>query len=213
MSLVVDATTAYIRFLDEQPILSQALTMSAFGGLGNFLAQTHEIRTSHEPYDWSRVRKFTCKGIGCGILWSHWFMLAEIWSAGLTIWFLRQANVPLNDAKMYAIVRTVASILLEQFVASPIIYGLWDLPLISLMDGEPVNKIPSHVRQKLLKLLVANAKLWTFLNILIYNIPLNMRVLMVSLGDIIWEMIVSTVTSKPVEEVEDEEEACKKKPS
>jgi len=202
MSLLADATTAYSRFLDEQPILSQTLTMTAFGGLGDILAQTHEMRTSHQPYDWKRVGKFLCKGVGCGILWSQWFMLAEIWSEFLTSWLLRQTNV--EDVKMFAIVRTIVNLLLEQFVAFPIIFGLWDLPSIAFMDGAALHKIPGVVRQKLVELLIANAKLWTVLNVLIYNVPLNLRVLVVSIGDIIWEIIVSTVTSKPNEGDEDD---------
>lgn len=205
MSILADATTAYNRFLMEQPLLSQTLTMSAFCGLGDFLAQTNNVRISHKPYDWKRVGKFTCKGIGCGILWSHWFMLAEIWSESLATWFLQQTNVSDDNVKMFTIVRTIANLLLEQFVACPLIFGLWDLPIIAIMDGIALDKIPDNVRQKLLKLLIANAKLWTVVNILIYNIPLNLRVLVVSIADLFWESIVSTVASKPVDDEDDED--------
>jgi hypothetical protein len=207
MSLITDNTTAFKALLielGEKPILAQTLTMSAFCGLGDFLAQTNSMRTSSTSvcYDWKRVAKFACKGIGCGIIWSHWFMLAEIWSTTLTVWILQQHHV---DVKLFAIVRTIVNLLLEQFIACPLIFGLWDLPIISLMDGKPLIKIPGIVRQKLIKLLIANAKLWTVANVVIYNAPLNLRVLLVSLADLFWESIVSTVASKHEEENDDEE--------
>lgn len=130
-------------------------------------------------------------------------MLAEVWSESLTIWILQ--NYSNNNVKMFAIVRTIVNLLLEQFVACPIIFGLWDLPAIAIMDGITLNKIPGIVRQKLVTLLIANAKLWTVVNILIYNIPLNLRVLVVSFADLFWESIVSTVASK-LEQEEDLDE-------
>ena len=196
--------------------MSQALTMSAFSGLGDFLAQTNNMRTTSSAaaatttttttttstsscYNWKRVARFTCKGIGCGIIWSHWFMLAEIWSQNLTVWILQHHYN--YDVKLFAIVRTIVNLLLEQFLACPIIFGLWDLPFISFMvDGTPLFKIPGIVRQKLVTLLIANAKLWTVVNVVIYNIPLNLRVLVVSIADLFWESIVSTVTSNREEE-------------
>lgn len=203
MSLLADATSAYNRFLNEQPILSQTLIMSAFCGLGDFLAQTNDKRKSDKPYNWKRVGKFTCKGIGCGILWSHWFMLAELWSESLTKWFLQSSHMD-DTVKTFTIVRTIVNLLLEQFLACPIIFGLWDLPIIAIMDGKSLGEIPDNIRAKLRKLLVANAKLWTVVNVLIYNVPLNLRVLVVSIADLFWESIVSTVASRPLGDDEDE---------
>jgi hypothetical protein len=94
---------------------------------------------------------------------------------------------------MHTIVRTIVSILLEQFIACPIIFGLWDLPILSIMHGSPLAIIPGIVRQKLLKLLIANAKLWTVVNVVIYNIPLRFRVLVLSIADIFWESLVSSI--------------------
>jgi hypothetical protein len=72
---------------------------------------------------------------------------------------------------METVIYTIVSIALEQFVASPIIYGLWDIPLLSFLHGTPLAKIPAVVRQKLLPLLIANAKLWTVVNVLIVQCP------------------------------------------
>lgn len=205
MSALTAATLAYSRFLAEQPILSQVLTMSAFCGLGDLLAQTlRAVKNPRSPYDWKRVAKFTAKGIGCGVIWSHWFLLAELWSDFVTTWIMRHYLLT-QHVKLFAIVRTIINLLLEQFVACPVIFGLWDLPIISVMDGVSLKLIPGVVRQKLFKLLIAHAKLWTIVNVMVYNIPLNLRVLLVSVADLFWESIVSTVASKP-DETNDEEQ-------
>jgi hypothetical protein len=98
-----------------------------------------------------------------------------------------------DSSNIHTVVRTIVSILLEQFIACPVIFGLWDLPILSLMHGSPLTSIPGIVRQKLLKLLIANAKLWTVVNIVIYNIPLKFRVLVLSIADIFWESLVSSI--------------------
>jgi hypothetical protein len=134
------------------------------------------------------------KGIGCGIIWSHWYELAETWSEALTLWFVGQTKLSSDSSNIHTIVKTIVSILLEQFIACPIVFGLWDLPILSIMHGSPLASIPGIVRQKLLKLLIANAKLWTIVNVLIYNIPLRFRVLVLSISLIFWESIVSSIT-------------------
>lgn len=99
-----------------------------------------------------------------------------------------------DNSNFHTIIQTIVSILLEQFIASPIIFGLWDLPILSLMHGAPPASIPGIVRQKLPKLLITNAKLWTFVNIFIYNIPLKFRVFVLSIAIVFWESLVSSIT-------------------
>jgi hypothetical protein len=98
-----------------------------------------------------------------------------------------------DSSNIHSVVKTIASIMLEQFIACPIIFGLWDLPILSIMHGSPLRSVPGIVRQKLLKLLIVNAKLWTVVNVVIYNIPLRFRVLVLSIADIFWESLVSSI--------------------
>jgi Mpv17 / PMP22 family len=172
--------------------------MSLFNGLGDLMAQTRALRTETPPstksYDWRRFRRFLLKGIGCGILWSRWYILADDWSEFLTMRFLGGAKMLPDNSNFHTIIQTIISILLEQFIASPIIFGLWDLPILSLMHGAPPASIPGIVHQKLPKLLITNAKLWTFVNIFIYNIPLRFRVFVLSIAIVFWESLVSSIT-------------------
>ena len=196
MSIPNEVSTLYSQFLVVPPLVTQTLTMSAFCGLGDLWAQTQALRTeapSRRSYDWRRVRRFLLKGIGCGIIWSHWFKLAEAWSEALTLWFVVQTKLSPDSSNTHTILKTIVSVLLEQFIACPIIFGLWDLPILSIMHGSPLASIPGIVRQKLLKLLIANAKLWTVVNVVIYNIPLRFRVLVLSIADIFWESLVSSI--------------------
>lgn len=195
MSIVVDVLAAYNRLLSDNPLLAQTLTTSAFCGIGDLMAQTRSVWREKASYDWKRTSKFLLKGIGCGIIWSHWFVIADLWSQSFTMWSMQVAKIPIDNLKAFAILRTIASLLLEQFVACPIIYGLWDLPILSIMNGEPLRNIPGIVRYKLLTLLVANAKLWTIVNVLIYNVPLKFRVLVWSMADLVWESFVSSIAN------------------
>ena len=195
-------------------LATQAATMSMFSGMGDVLAQTLErhqaakvnsvtssaTTISRIPHDWSRTRRFFLKGIGCGLIWTALYQIAESWSHALTNSMIDSFKATLTPQSLYrwkAIVYTLVSIALEQFVASPIIFGLWDIPLLSYLHGTPVAKLPGVVRKKLLPLLIANAKLWTFVNILIYNVPLQFRVAALSCADLIWQTILSTSLASP----------------
>jgi hypothetical protein len=198
MSIPFGVLTIYDRFLDATPRMMQIISMSVFCGLGDLFAQSQVLfRTERSlamrSYDWKRCHRFLLKGIGCGIIWSQWFILADAWSEIMTVWFMGQAKMSPDNPSVRTIVCTTANLLLEQFIACPIIFGLWDLPVLSIMNGRPLSSIPAIFCKKLLRLLVLNAKLWTVVNIVIYNIPLKYRVLLVSITDIFWESLVSTI--------------------
>eukprot|EP00978_Attheya_sp_CCMP212_P040972 scaffold229402_cov66-Attheya_sp.AAC.1 len=170
--------------------------MSVFSGIGDFIAQKSGSYKNSKPFDWRRCRRFAMKGIGCGIIWSYWFWIAEIWSESMTLWVVDSVKfLKAENQSTHAVVKTISSILLEQCVACPIIFGLWDIPVISLMNGTPMRDIPKRVKGKLWMLLLAYAKLWTLFNVVIYNVPLKCRIFVMSFGDLIWESIVSSMAT------------------
>jgi len=98
------------------------------------------------------------------------------------------------------------NILMEQFLICPILFTLWDIPITSVMRGTEVKQIPKQIDDKLIPLLTANAKVWTLVNVITYNIPLQYRLLFTSGASIVSETINSSITSKqeiqiPVEQV------------
>jgi Mpv17 / PMP22 family len=185
-------------------LLTQSATMSVFSGVGDIIAQSLERRktvSGHDGlqyHDWTRTKRFLMKGLGCGLIWTAWYQIAEIWSHAITN-ILQSVIVgthttwsPILLLRIQTVLSTITSILLEQFIASPIIFAFWDIPLLSYLHGVPIARLPGEVRRKLIPLLIANAKLWTLVNILIYNVPLHYRVAALSLADLAWQTILST---------------------
>jgi len=160
-------------------------------------SQQQENHGNEFSFDPERTGRFVLKGLGGGLIWSQWYGIADGWSAILCQDVL--SSFELLSGTQTA-VRTAISIGLEQFIACPIVYALWDIPLPTYLSGVPAKEVPHQVKNKLGGLLVENAKVWTFVNALIYNIPLEWRVLAVSTADIFWQAVVSSVTSKDISE-------------
>eukprot|EP00535_Pseudo-nitzschia_heimii_P010696 CAMPEP_0197194444 /NCGR_PEP_ID=MMETSP1423-20130617/29234_1 /TAXON_ID=476441 /ORGANISM="Pseudo-nitzschia heimii, Strain UNC1101" /LENGTH=234 /DNA_ID=CAMNT_0042647867 /DNA_START=421 /DNA_END=1125 /DNA_ORIENTATION=+ len=171
-------------------------------------------------YDPKRGIVYFFKGLGSGVMWAWWFDMAEVWSVELT-----QSTISygcsnfdgsgfqqLQEAMGFAAcvtgadrlsapaqtLRTAINILLEQFLVCPIWFSLWDIPVTSLMRGCPSGCVPAQIREKLAPLLVANAKVWTLVNVVTYNIPLEYRLLFTSAASIVSEAINAGITSKQV---------------
>jgi phage tail protein X len=189
---------------------------------------TDVSRSSNQIYDPKRGLVYFFKGLGSGIMWAWWFDMADVLSMELTesalsygsgiddggsssfqeaqevIDFATSAAVlagtAANDGLSVAAqtIRTAINIFLEQFLVCPILFTLWDIPVTSTMRGCPAEQVPTQIREKLLPLLVANAKVWTLVNVVTYNIPLEYRLLFTSAASIVSESINSGITSKQV---------------
>jgi Mpv17 / PMP22 family len=212
-SIVVNA---YSYAMENHYLVTQAITMAIFSGIGDYVAQSLERRqqTTIQPednhttkntapaiahqsiggHDWKRTMRFMIKGIGCGVIWARWYEINEWWSTGIARAAVSSFSPSSQSVRRtQTIVYTLFSILLEQFIASPLIFGLWDIPLLSFLYGTPIAKIPAAVRKTLIPLLIANAKLWTMVNVLIYNVPLKWRVGALSCAELVWQAILSSI--------------------
>ena len=186
----------YFHCLTHRPLATESVTAGCMAGLGDYLAQ----RKSKKPYNPKRSIHFILKGLGEGIMWSIWYHKADRWVATLTEMAVGSGWLAPG---MTAVYRTIWSLLLDLFVACPLIFGLWDIPFPAMMSGTPLREIPRQIKSKLGELLVASVKLWMPVNVLIYNSPLRYRVLMMATADVFWQSIVSAVTSREL--VSDEE--------
>ena len=119
-------------------------------------------REERGELDWSRTSSFALTGLGSGAAWTLWYDVADALTA------------PLQDD---AVLRTLAACSLEQFCFCPVIFATYQIPCAVLQNGGRIDEIPAQVQARIGDLLVANAKLWTPANILIYNVPLQWRVL------------------------------------
>lgn len=182
-------------------------------------ADTFTLRLLDQPkqVDLERLRRFMLKGLGGGVIWSYWFALNDQWTNEAMmqpLWLQGDQSVTLlsllggaaegETPVSVAIGKTIVAILLEQFIAVPIIYTFWDIPVPTLLSKTQDNQsIPLQVQQKLPALLVDNAKVWTVANLVVYNSPLQYRVLVSSVADIVWQSILSShvMTTEPEEDV------------
>jgi hypothetical protein len=91
---------------------------------------------------------------------------------------------------------TVSAILLEQFVACPLVYSSWDIQFPMIMNGAPVESVPGQVKGKIGPLLLENAEVWSFLNVVIYNLPVQYRLPTMSVADIFWQLVIASVAAE-----------------
>jgi protein Mpv17 len=165
--------------------------------------QTTDTLYSYDP---RRGLAYLFKGLGGGIIWACWFDIADLWSKDLDnlifsnegIWYAPGVDWSAS-LYLHQVVQTVISILLEQFLVCPILYSCWDIPVTALLRGSPARQIPLQINEKLRPLLIANAKVWTPVNCITYNIPLEFRVLFTSAADIVWQTINASITSRDIQ--------------
>jgi hypothetical protein len=222
-----DLVSAYSYCLEHHHLPTQSATGGVFSGVGDAIAQissnrkentqTESSSNTESQYDPKRTLHYFIKGLGGGIVWAYWYESADAWSLDLThkvfpevvtttTLLLDGETVPttttLGVVEHYTnfeqAIRTVISIALEQFLAAPIVYSLWDIPVPALLKGSPPRQIPAQIEAKLSPLLMANAKLWTPVNIITYNIPLEFRLLFISMLEMVWQSILSGIVSEEV---------------
>eukprot|EP00978_Attheya_sp_CCMP212_P002491 scaffold5097_cov52-Attheya_sp.AAC.13 len=223
--IFVDLVNEYQYLTATFPLPTQSATFGTFAGVGDALAQkTEQIKASEEEdeafvgvanesnenysndieetaYDGKRTQRFVLKGLGAGLIWSQWYPLVDGWT-DMASAFVLSDYLAIEDAgTAHTIAKTVLSILMEQFIACPIVYTLWDIPVPALLAGVEPSKIPGMVKEKVPGLLLDNAKVWTVANVVVYNLPVQWRIFAVSVCEIFWASIVSSVATEGMSSV------------
>ena len=173
-----DLVTTYQSWLQTAPLLTKAATSSFFFGAGDLLAQTIDEDTDEVAL--GRVARFAGTGFGNGIAWSCWYGFADELLAPVSLPALRVAG----------------AMAIEQFVWCPILFSVYIIPLSSLLNGAPAADLPGEVRKRIGPLLIANAKVWTPANLIIYNVPVEYRVLASNSIDLVWAVICSQTAAE-----------------
>jgi Mpv17 / PMP22 family len=220
--LQLSVSDVYQSCVDHYYYPTQSLLGAASAILGDAIAQLTEHKEEDESesvenndiicndnikalYDMQRGAAYFCKGLGGGIIWALWFDFADVWTNDLTQAILSWSHAmdasPSTAATLdfeQQAIQTVLSISLEQFLVCPLLYGLWDIPLTAVLLGSPLRQVPAQIDEKLGPLLVNNAKIWTVVNIVTYNIPVEYRVLFSSAADVVWQAINARITSQEI---------------
>ena len=173
-----DVVSTYQNWLQTAPLLTKAATSSFFFAAGDTLAQTIDEDTDEVSF--GRVARFAGTGFGNGIAWSCWYGYADELLAPVSLPALRVAG----------------AMAIEQFVWCPILFSVYIIPLSSVLNGAPAADLPGEVRKRLGPLLIANAKVWTPANLIIYNVPVEYRVLASNSIDLLWAVICSQTAAE-----------------
>lgn len=162
--------------------------------------------------DYKRVIRFAIKGFFGAIVWSTWYdisdtllpiesissILSSTTTTINTIIYNTNSNsfIMIEEGGKYYniilnIIKTTSLIIIEQFVACPIIFSTFEIPAATILNNAPLKRIPYEINDKLYDMLVANFKIWTWANIVIYNVPVQYRVGLSNVIDIFWQSIVA----------------------
>jgi hypothetical protein len=165
-SLLSECSASYAYCLDNYYFQTQSATGALCSSMGDAIAQATERKSADESrdysYDFRRGMTYFAKGIGGGIMWACWFDIADTWSIKLTNDVLSELlGIQEPSFALEQTTRTAISILLEQFLVCPLLFTFWDIPLPALLRGSPPRQIPAQIQNKLIPLLIANAKVWT----------------------------------------------------
>jgi len=191
MSILSEVSTAYTNSLIHNKLMTESITAALLAGLGDFGAQVQE--EGKTTIDIRRCGSFVLKGSVSGILWSKWYAFCD----PLSMSIVEHIDFAIVNKD---ILRVLTSIVLEQILMCPLLFALWEIPVPLLLRGDPINSIPQQVKNKFGGLLVENAKVWSFANLIIYNVPLQWRVVVVSFTDLFWQSIVSSTLMAAEEE-------------
>ena len=173
LEVLHQAAHGYERCLLFAPMPTRALTQAGIWGLGDVISQLYETRTVKQKRFWS----FFFTGLGSGVVWACYYPFAD------------RLVAPLPGGKVtHAAIETA----MEQFVFCPIVYSGLNIPAAVLQNGGEFKDIPAAIQTRLVKLLVANFKLWTPANMLVYSAPLQWQQLIANAFELVWGVYCST---------------------
>jgi hypothetical protein len=139
-----------------------------------------------------RLGRFAMKGFFGTIIWAVWYdYSAHLLNSNNVLAVLRTVGIIDASDTIQKVARTGMLILIEQFVTCPLVYGFWEIPVSTLLNGSSTSRILYEVKDKLGDMLIENAKVWTLANVIIYNTPLQYRSAISNIMDIIWQSVVS----------------------
>jgi hypothetical protein len=219
VSLARTFTDSYGTSLVQNPLPTKSLTAGALCGISDVIAQKRaSCPGDDDEYNPMRTLRFASKGCLGGILWMYWYdwidgfltytaddydATSSSSSSKISFYVLAGTILPPGAGSSFlafakdhlGAVTTGTSIVLEQFLWCPLVYGTFEIPISTVMNGGSVGSIQREVDAKLNGLLVSNAKVWTLANLVIYNAPLEWRLFIGNVIDIFWQSIVSDVSA------------------
>lgn len=185
-SCSLEFVDAYQQLLDTAPFPTKAITQGVIWGMSDITAQVQ----ARGAYSAQRTRNFALQGVGSGVLWALYYDWAD---------------AVVSPAPGGPVAHTVLSIMLEQFSWCPLLFAFYQIPFSVLLNGGTLTDVPPAIQRQLNGLLVEYAKVWTPANLIIYNVPLEWRLLSSNVVDFVWGYISSGFAA---EACAPDDEAC-----
>jgi ketosteroid isomerase-like protein len=164
----------YASLLDAHPLATKSIQNTLVCLAGDAISQ------HGQAYDAKRAARYGLKGLGGGFLWSFYFDFADAFAV---------------HAFDGAAAQVATQIALEGLVWVPLYVAFYDLPFASVLNGVPLRRVPGVVRESLPPTVLASAKLWTPANLLVYNSPLEFRLLVSNVFDLAWNSVNSNISA------------------
>jgi hypothetical protein len=198
------AIATYSSLLVEHPTPTKSLTSGFLCGISDIIAQFRD--PTRRDFNYRRLIRFAGKGCIGGIIWSFWYdNLDRFLDMDNDINIFKLSGIVSDSGDFLhgyrwirehlSAVTTLISILIEQFFWCPIVFGTFEIPISTLLNGGSFSTVPKEVDSKLGGLLIDNAKVWTLANVAIYNTPVEWRPALSNVVDVFWQSIVSDVAA------------------
>mmetsp|Transcript_40982 Transcript_40982/g.86128 ORF Transcript_40982/g.86128 Transcript_40982/m.86128 type:complete len:406 (+) Transcript_40982:199-1416(+) len=198
-SIPSTALATYATLLADHPLPTKSLTSGVLCGISDCIAQFRD--PSRREFNYGRLIRFAGKGCIGGIIWMFWYdNLDRFLDLNNDVNIYKLIGITGGSAYHWirehiAIATTLLSILIEQFFWCPIVFGTFEIPVSTLLNGGSFATVPKEVDSKLNGLLLSNAKVWTLANVVIYNAPVAWRPAVSNVVDVLWQSIVSDVAA------------------
>ena len=146
--------------------------------------------------DLNRIGRYMVTGLGSGVAWTYWYDKCDGVTDSIISSISSGVGVAAAAGALGIVEHTAISLTLEQFAWCPIFFTVYLIPFSTILNGGSPSNIPNEVKDKLASLLVSNAKVWTFANVLIYNVPAEIRVLTSNVFDVFWAVVCAQVVAE-----------------
>jgi len=170
----------YSKMLDEQPLLTKALTSFTGFALGDILAQIFIQKI--DPFDWARLFRLSSFGFLVHGTSSHWF------------YGFLDGRIPGTSAKV-----VFTKVFIDQVLWNPI-FGIMFFSYVAAFELKGIDYVKDKVKNELLTQVTGSWKVWPMAHAINFRfIPSSQRVLYINSIQIGYNCFLSLISNRAEE--------------
>jgi len=170
----------YSKMLDEQPLLTKALTSFTGFALGDILAQLFIQKTN--PFDWARLLRLSSFGFLVHGTSSHWF------------YGFLDGKIPGKSAQV-----VFSKVFIDQVLWNPI-FGIMFFSYVAAFELKGFDYVKDKVQNELLTQVTGSWKVWPLAHAINFRfIPSSQRVLYINSIQIGYNCLLSLISNRETE--------------